>query len=453
MLGQRPLIVTIDTSIFETAKYAFGDQDDLGILKKHIQDGNVAGLMISDIVVEESKKHFHEKAEDLNTKLESLIGSREYQVLGGTKTISKMGLVSIDVDKVANEAFAMFKKYLKDTKAQIVSSSGVKIKSILDDYFQGNPPFNSTDKKKKNEFPDAIMIYKIKQLANTYGEICAISADGDWKSAFKNYLGVRFFNSLKELFDFITREKELSEKTAQYYAARKSDINKGIEDELWGMKFEVDGYSYDRKGIVGGFEYEETETKNIVIKSKLNNIDYISENEDEVIATILVQAEFEIECTYLDEGDSVWDSETKDYLYREEGLLVETHSISFYASAKFKIESGEVSSLICVELHLPKLAFNEDTLTERKSRDTDGFISFKRSYICPKCGHVINIDLVDYADTSISRVDGGMGSEFEHAISCEGECPNCGKEYEISGSIFEYPIGACDQDEVKINWK
>ena len=54
----KPIRVAIDTSIFEKVHYGF-DEHDLSILKKHVEDSKIAGLLISDIVIEEARTHFY----------------------------------------------------------------------------------------------------------------------------------------------------------------------------------------------------------------------------------------------------------------------------------------------------------------------------------------------------------------------------------------------------------
>lgn len=51
-----PLIVTIDTNIFDAKKYDLSKGSTLQMLKKYVDDG-IIKVVLSEIVVKESKKH------------------------------------------------------------------------------------------------------------------------------------------------------------------------------------------------------------------------------------------------------------------------------------------------------------------------------------------------------------------------------------------------------------
>ena len=448
----KPLRVAIDTSIFENVHYAF-DGHDLGILKKHVEDGKIAGLLISDIVIEEAKSHFGEKAKVLSSKVTSLINSREYKFFASTNSVRKMGISQIDAEQVAKEKFALFNKFLRETKTTKLKSDSVKVKNILVDYFGNNPPFGGADKK--HEFPDAIIIARLKEEVQRQGTIAVVSSDGDWKSALSDYPGVKFFENLGQLFDFITQQeeldKELAKKAVDFYCANSEEIDSGIEHLLRMKPYEVSGMSCDRHGVMEGFDYDSAELMNLLASSKVNNIDYIGE--DEIIITLKVQATVEFECSYFDESNSTWDSEDKDYIWKSYGLNGESHEFEFYASITLKVENGEVVACAKIQPRLDKtLLFDEDTLVDRHSIDTDGFWTFRRSYACPKCGHVFSVNLLDYSQSIISD-ERGMGAEYEHSVDYDDECENCGAKFKINGAIYEYPIGSYNSDTVKINWK
>lgn len=80
----------------------------------------------------------------------------------------------------------------------------------------------------------------------------------------------------------------------------------------------------------------------------------------------------------------------------------------------------------------------------------DGHISLRRVVNCPYCDSGNDIDFEDYI-TDECYYERQMGSEIEHAFSCEDyECTSCGKGFTVEGSIHEYPIGAYSSEEIHV---
>lgn len=68
-------------------------------------------------------------------------------------------------------------------------------------------------------------------------------------------------------------------------------------------------------------------------------------------------------------------------------------------------------------------------------------ISLRKSIQCPKCDEINKIDLSDYV-VDESTYEREMGDEVEYTIGdCVITCKHCEEEFEISGSIWEYPEG------------
>lgn len=68
---------------------------------------------------------------------------------------------------------------------------------------------------------------------------------------------------------------------------------------------------------------------------------------------------------------------------------------------------------------------------------------------CPYCGEAVSVDLSDYV-TDVSTYERQMGTETESTIECsEFKCPSCSKEFEISGSVWEYPEGTYNDDDIQ----
>lgn len=55
-----PIAVTIDTNIFDEAKYDLSENSTLRLLENHVKSGKIK-VILSDIVVRESKKHIEDR--------------------------------------------------------------------------------------------------------------------------------------------------------------------------------------------------------------------------------------------------------------------------------------------------------------------------------------------------------------------------------------------------------
>ena len=59
-----PLAVTIDTNIFDAARFDLCDTSTLKILENYVKSGKIK-VVLSDIVVRESKKHIADQIKNL----------------------------------------------------------------------------------------------------------------------------------------------------------------------------------------------------------------------------------------------------------------------------------------------------------------------------------------------------------------------------------------------------
>lgn len=75
---------------------------------------------------------------------------------------------------------------------------------------------------------------------------------------------------------------------------------------------------------------------------------------------------------------------------------------------------------------------------------------FTHRVTCPHCGTQTVQDWSDYVVSSdVVDEDRGMGAEIEHSIECNKfVCPNCGKKFSVSGSVWEYPEGVYNHHEL-----
>lgn len=75
-------------------------------------------------------------------------------------------------------------------------------------------------------------------------------------------------------------------------------------------------------------------------------------------------------------------------------------------------------------------------------------IDLKFSVKCPYCNKTITASCEDYVvDESYDERE--MGTEVEYTIACdEYKCPFCNEVFILSGSIWEYPEGCENLNEI-----
>ena len=69
---------------------------------------------------------------------------------------------------------------------------------------------------------------------------------------------------------------------------------------------------------------------------------------------------------------------------------------------------------------------------------------------CSKCGHIITIPCDELEFENVAAEERQMGTETTHSATGEITCPKCGNEISYEYDVWEYPVGAFNSDDVKI---
>lgn len=238
----HPLLVTIDTNIFEAAKFDFGKESTLRQICKHVKDKRIK-VFLSDIVKKEVESHIREKVKEAHKEL-----------MGTSKTIKKLYTGSHRLNEKLDDflkrkaieeelihiEIKAFNKFLKDIGAKIVEKKEMDskdIEEVFDAYFKMEAPFENR-KEKRKEFPDAFIVRQIlrfcEKKANNSRCVAVVSDDKGFIEACKevckdNNNGVELvdFKSLKELFDAIIKMTDI---------VMYNEIKKRIADNIEKIK-------------------------------------------------------------------------------------------------------------------------------------------------------------------------------------------------------------------------
>lgn len=323
-----PLYVTIDTNVFHAAKYDLSDNSTLSLLKKYVQDGKIK-VVLSEIVIRESKKHISEQINLIIGKARTL--RQEILDISSEHLINSIELNSLtvlhkDKESYRKKGLELFDNFIKDIDAEILNLDLINLQDILDDYFDVKPPFAQGEKRK--EFPDAFIAYQINKRFGQ-SRVAIISNDKGFKAACDITHNRLFFDRLGELYDKITREEKEYNETLEIVLKRDKQIISSVLDYIKeNENFTVNGLNYDADDVQSGFDYSSIEL--IKLSNPSFHVHWVDALSDETsLLTLAFKVDIEVACYYEDYDNAPWDSEEKRYLFVDTIEIIEKHSTSF----------------------------------------------------------------------------------------------------------------------------
>lgn len=339
-----PLNVTIDTNIFEANKFDFGTDSTMRLLVKNVQNGKIK-LVLSNIVISEVEKHICRCVDKVCGKARKL--RQEYLDILPEQYLADIGMgiyVQIpDKKTIHQSAKDVFAKFLEDCKVERLDTGSINLEEILEDYFAVRPPFENSEKKRK-EFPDAFIAEEIRRRFGSDEIVAIVSQDNGFKKACTNSKNHLFFSSLGELFNTLSKNEE------EYIAALEliKNNNDSIIQTIKGMIddscVEVHGLSYDRDGIVDGYDYDETYLEHCYLSGmRLHIIDDI--DEDIITASLWIHGNIAVNCYFKDFDNAPWDSEEKEYVWVEVRHILEKHNARFACRIELNSKTEEIRVL------------------------------------------------------------------------------------------------------------
>lgn len=305
--------ITLDTSVFD----AQGLKLESGLLKQLEQFRySSTKLIISEIVKQEVLSHITEKTKDAKREIEkSLRQARDYWQIEEheIEEIKKQVFGEREVQEIVNERFNQF---VESTSLEIVEAQSYLIVSdLIQKYFQSEPPFSETGKK-KNEFPDAIALISLEAWANkNQTKVIVVTFDNDWKSFCKSseklcssddFAGALGLFQLQDADDIC---KYLSEK---YESGDLESVKRAIFDALEDQIYDFDlypeaesSYSYEEEITelkVNEFQFKLLELPNIIFRP-------VNFDDDSLTVESRLSVDVNVECSFL---FSVYDSLDKE---------------------------------------------------------------------------------------------------------------------------------------------
>lgn len=371
-----PINVTIDTNIFDAAKYDFNENSTLQLLVKYVRKGKVR-VILSNIVVKEAEKHIAEqgmklcgiarkfRTEALNVSTERLINC-----VG----LNRLLVLTDDKNLVKKKSIELFEEYIKDIDAEILDTNQINIDTIIDDYFEIRPPFQPGEKKRK-EFPDAFIANQIRERFGSEEIVAIVCNDNGLKEACGRTQNHFFFESLGQLYNEISKEEvaynETMDSIKELQFRISSEVAKYITQN---ENIDVIGISYDKDGISEGFDYSEVSLDTITSTSfTVRSVDELTDKTS--IFTIRCKANISVNCYYDDYDNAPWDSEEKEYVYVETIGMKEEHHARFGCRIELNRETKQISVIPFT------LILGGDTRNKRYQIDDKPALDYKKDIV------------------------------------------------------------------------
>lgn len=335
-----PLAVTIDTNIFDAAKFDLCDTSTLKTLENYVKSGKIK-VVLSDIVVRESKRHIADQVKKIcgimrKARATALEGSTEHLI--NTIGLGEILKIVTNKDELISKGEEMFDGFLRTINAEILGADLIDVSLILGDYFGTKPPFENSEKK-KSEFPDAFIAQQIRKRFGETEEVVIVSNDKGFIRACRESENHLFVNSLGELYNAISKEDAAYDETMAVIKELQLRISAAVKEYIKGNEnIDVHGLSYDKDGIESGYDYSEVYLHSISdVTFSVHSVDEISDNIS--IVTLSCKADISADCYYEDYANAPWDPEEKEYVFVDTIKMREEHKARF--GCRIEIDRAE----------------------------------------------------------------------------------------------------------------
>lgn len=362
-----PISVFIDTNIFISAKYDISEGSVLRLLEKYSRDNKVT-LYTSNIVINEIEQHIRSDISAIYNNYKS--AERDARKLASLSLLGATGLRQCfelpRKEEIVESAITSFMKFISELAVTILNNDGVEVNGIVNDYFLHRPPFENNEKK-KHEFPDAIMISKLKKEFSAENPAYIITGDKGFKKAFNETDGFVCFDSLSVMYDQINNQEALYEDIRRYFLTEivQESITQKVKASIIYSSIEINGMDCDRKGYCEGFEYIETSVIDVSdISLEFGAV--IDINEAYVLILVMCRAEITAICTYEDYDNAIWDSEEGEYIFLEEVTTEEIHQVEFECTIKYSTKSLQEKQEIDIQDVIYDIELDQETRISRK---------------------------------------------------------------------------------------
>lgn len=306
--------ILVDTSIFD----AYGLKLEKGLLGKlrQFKDSDI-DYLFPDVIKGEVKSHLGNKVKSARASLEKALNDAGDHLFFEGSELNDAKSILIDSNEIEEIAESRIDKFIANSGALVLECGDyVSVSELLQKYFKNEPPFAETGKK-KNEFPDAIVLLATEAWAQENDiRVLAVARDGDWRDCCEKSDRIDYtedftdalskFNKATAPFAFLSLLIERLEEEDDDAAGFIKKINNGVANYF-------DGFTPDQKA--DSFHYWEPDgchgwLNDFELADK--NFKIIDHAEDHIVLEVSANITVEVEGEFsLYQYDSI----DRDHVY------------------------------------------------------------------------------------------------------------------------------------------
>ena len=301
--------ILVDTCIFDK----HGLRLEKGLLGKlnQFKDSEIHYLL-PDVIKGEVKSHLESKVKSARASLEKALNDAGDHLFFDGSALNHAKSVLIDSNEIEGIAENRIDKFITNSGALVLDCGKyLSVSELLQQYFQNKAPFAETGKK-KNEFPDAIVLLATEAWAKENDiQVLAVAKDGDWE----NYCEAS--DNIDYIEDFADALSKFNKETAHFsflsllisqLEREETDAVDFVERIYTNLEMYFDGFTPDQEADSSHY-WEPDGCHGWLSDFKLANYDFkiIDHAEDYVVlemnAIISVEVEGEFSLSHYDSID------------------------------------------------------------------------------------------------------------------------------------------------------
>ena len=238
--------ILVDTSIFDNHALKL----EKGLLGKLAQfKKSPIEYIFPDVIKNEVRSHLENKIKISRSALEKALNDAGDHLFFEGSELNDAKKMLIDSKEIEGLAESRVEQFIESTGALVLETGNfVSVSDLLISYFSNKPPFAETGKK-KNEFPDAIVLMAVEAWAEQNDVVVlAVAKDGDWQNYCESSARIDYQE------DFSRGLEHFNRANAPYtlLANIESALNSGTADQFLSsigscLQSVLDGFTPDQE--------------------------------------------------------------------------------------------------------------------------------------------------------------------------------------------------------------